>query len=83
MTPDTFVDHLWISHQKCSMKNYLKPAILLKNRLWQRSEFCEISKSTFFIEHLWTTAFVLYGAKRLGIPTATLQKHLLLENRLW
>ena len=25
-------------------------------------EFCEISKSTFFTEHLWTTAFVFYVA---------------------
>ena len=24
-------------------------------------EFCEISKNTFFTEHLWTTASVLYG----------------------
>ena len=38
-------------------------------------EFCEISKNTFLTEHLWTTASVLYGV----YPTATLQKHLLLE----
>ena len=24
-------------------------------------EFCKISKTTFFTEHLWTTASVLYG----------------------
>ena len=47
------------------------------------TEFCEISNNTFFTEHLWTTASVLYGVWRLGIPTAKLQKHLLFENRLW
>ena len=36
----------------------LRPATLLKKSLWHRCscEFCEIWKSTFFTEHLWTTA---------------------------
>ena len=37
----------------------LKPAILLKRETLAQvfsSEFFEISKNTFFIEHLWTTA---------------------------
>ena len=46
-------------------------------------EFCEIFKNTFFTEHFWTTASVLYGVQRLGNLTAELQKELLLENRLW
>ena len=37
----------------------LKPATLLKNRFWHRCcEFCEISKNTFFTEHLRATASV-------------------------
>ena len=38
----------------------LKPAKLLKKRLAQvfSCEFCEISKNTFSLEQLWTTAFV-------------------------
>ena len=38
------------------------PATSLKKRLWYRCfpvNFSEISKSTFFIEHLWATASVL------------------------
>ena len=34
----------------------LGPATLLKKRLLHRCEFCEISKNTFFIKHLPTTA---------------------------
>ena len=37
----------------------LRPATLLKKRLWQRCffrEFCEISKNTFSTEHLQRTA---------------------------
>ena len=35
-----------------------EPATLLKEALAQvfSSEFCEISRNTFFTEHLWTTA---------------------------
>ena len=35
----------------------------IKKRLAQvfSCEFCEVSKSTFFTEHLWTTASLLYG----------------------
>ena len=52
-----------ISHQRCSMKKGLRPATLFKKALAQvfSCEFCEISKNTFFTEHLWTTASVLYG----------------------
>ena len=37
----------------------LRPTTLLKKTLAQvfSSEFCQISKNTFFTEHLWTTAF--------------------------
>ena len=38
-----------------------QPATLLKKRLWYRCfpvNFCEISKNTFFTEHLWTTPSV-------------------------
>ena len=34
----------------------LGPATLLKKRLLHRCKFCEISKNTFFIKHLPTTA---------------------------
>ena len=37
----------------------LRPATLLKKRSWHRCfpmSFCEISKNTFFTEHLWTSA---------------------------
>ena len=38
----------------------LRPATLLKEALAQvfSCQFCEISKNTFFTEHLWTTASV-------------------------
>ena len=36
----------------------LRPATLLKKRLWYSCEFCEIFKNTFFTEHLQTTASV-------------------------
>ena len=32
--------------------------ILLENTCVVKSEFCEISKNTFFTEHVWATAFV-------------------------
>ena len=36
---------------------WLRPATLSKRRLWHKclfsSEFCQISKNTVFIEHLW------------------------------
>ena len=43
---------------------HLGPATLLKKRrLWYRCfpvcEFCEISKNTFFIEHLWAAGFIM------------------------
>ena len=40
--------------------NCLRPATLLKETLAQvfSCEFCEISKNTFFTEHLWATASV-------------------------
>ena len=55
----------------------LRPATSLKRDSGTgfSCEFCEISKNTFFTEHLWTTTFALYGVQRLGIPTATFQKH--------
>ena len=37
------------------------PATLLKKSLWHRffsCEFCEISKNTFFTEHLWATVSI-------------------------
>ena len=37
----------------------LKPATLLKKRLWHRCfpvKFCENSKNNFFTEHFWATA---------------------------
>ena len=39
-------------------KFYMRPAILLKKRLAQvfSCEFCELSKNTFFTEHLLATA---------------------------
>ena len=64
----------------------LRPATLLKKKLWRRCflvNFAKFLRNTFFTEQLSTAASVLYGVKRLGIPTATLRKHLLLENRLW
>ena len=39
-------------------------ATLLKKRLWHRCfscKFCEISKNTFFTEHHWTTASVIFS----------------------
>ena len=39
---------------------------LLKKRPWHRCfswKFCKIFKSTFFIEHIWTTASEYYGIK--------------------
>ena len=45
-----------ISYQRCSMKKGLRPATLLKKRVWHRC-----FKNIFFTEHLWTTASVLYG----------------------
>ena len=58
----------------------LRPATLFKKRLWHRV-FCEISKNTYFTEHLWTTAsgscsfgdnptFILFkwGLKRKHLP---------------
>ena len=41
----------------------LRPATLLKETLAHvfYSEFCEISKNTFFTEHLWTSASVEYS----------------------
>ena len=47
-----------ISHQRCSMKKSLRTATLLKKKTLAQvfsCEFCEISKNTFFTEHLWTT----------------------------
>ena len=41
------------SHQRCSLK---KAYNFIKTRLWHRCfpvNFCEISKNTFFMEHLW------------------------------
>ena len=37
----------------------LRPATLLKKRLWHRCEFCAISRNTFSTEHLQTTASVI------------------------
>ena len=42
----------------------LRPATLLKKNLWQQMFYCElyeISKNTFFKEHLRTTAFIIIG----------------------
>ena len=43
----------------------LKPATLLKKVLTQvfSCEFCEISKNTFFTEHIWTTYSIRTDAK--------------------
>ena len=42
----------------------LRPATLLKKRLWHSCKFCKISKNIYFTEHLRTTAsgllFILY-----------------------
>ena len=45
----------------------LRPATLLKRRLAQvfSCEFCQISKNTFFTEHLWATASILREGRRL------------------
>ena len=48
--------HLWQS-LVCNKVAGLRPAILLKEKLWHMCEFCEISKNTLFTEHLWVTAF--------------------------
>ena len=44
----------------------LRPATLLKRRLAQvfSCEFCQISKNTFFTEHLWATASILREGRR-------------------
>ena len=61
------------SHQSCSMKKsilrnftkfkgkHLCQSLFLIKTLAQvfSCEFCEISKNTFFTEHLWTTALLL------------------------
>ena len=46
----------------------LRPPTLWKKRLWHRCfpcEFCQISKNTFFTEHLWVTASILREGRRL------------------
>ena len=46
----------------------LRPATLLKKRLWHRCflvNFCQISKNTFFTEDLWATASILREERRL------------------
>ena len=50
----------------------LRPATLLKKRLWRRCfllscEFWNISKNTFFTEHLWATASDLFLIKKSAI----------------
>ena len=42
------------SHQRCSMKKVFLE--ISQNSRENTCEFCEISKNTFFTEHLWTTA---------------------------
>ena len=56
---------LWIicrsSHRRCSLrKGVLRSfSFLIKLQVWGRSyEFCEVSKKTFFTEHLWASASV-------------------------
>ena len=47
-------------YMKTPVPEAQRPATLLKMRLWHRCfpvNFFEISKNTFFTEHLWTTAF--------------------------
>ena len=54
-------------HKMAAFKR-LRPPTLLKKRLWHRCfscEFCQISKNTFFTEHLWATASILHEGRRL------------------
>ena len=46
----------------------LMSATLLKRRLWHRCfscDFCQICKNAFFTEHIWATASILRGGRRL------------------
>ena len=49
------------SHLRCSMKKENEACNFIKKETLAQvfsCEFCEISKNTFFIEHLWTAASV-------------------------
>ena len=52
----------------------LRSAVLLKKRLWHRCkfsyEFCEISKNTFFTEHLWWLLLNISKMWMKGVSTA-------------
>ena len=49
-------------HWRCSIKENLRPATIKKETLVQvfSCKLCEIFKNTFFTEHLWTTASLLF-----------------------
>ena len=54
-------------HKKAAFKR-LRPATLLKKEtlaLVFSCEFCQISRNTFFTEHLWATASILREGRRL------------------
>ena len=61
----------------------LRPATLLKKRLWHRCfycEFCEISRNTFFTEHIWTTSSRLW---RKFLERTAIQKNICEKNCFW
>ena len=54
-------------HEMAAFKR-LRPATLLKKKILAQvvsCEFCQISKNTFFTEHLWATASILREGRRL------------------
>ena len=50
----SLVAHTEAAIQRCSVKNYFIKKEALAHVF--SCEFCQISKNTFFTEHLWTTA---------------------------
>ena len=59
------------------------PATLLKKRLWRRCELCEISKNTFFIEHLPATAsdflYMAHHEQKLSLLCLRISTRMLLH----
>ena len=45
----------------------LRPETIQKETLAGKGEFCEISKNTFFTEHLWATSSSYFNASQVSV----------------
>ena len=76
-------------HQRCSVKKGAACNFIKKETLAQvfSQEFCEISKNTFFTEHLRTTAsavyFTLNRVTLIQITLCSLIQTTLIQTNLW